>query len=129
MSICVSDTGYGNITPSTLNSRSFSVIYALIGIPICAILLSALARKFHDFKDKILQRPYRKLKQAWQRKVFSLIVVCGGGMVFFIFIPAVMFHVAEGWSYSDALYFCFITLTTVGFGDFVPGNLFFIKLL
>ena len=26
----------------------------------------------------------------------------------------------EGWQYGDALYFTFITLTTIGFGDFVP---------
>ena len=27
-----------------------------------------------------------------------------------------------GWSYLDGAYFCFISLMTVRFGDFVPGN-------
>ena len=28
----------------------------------------------------------------------------------------------EGWSYVDGAYFSFITFTTIGFGDFVPGD-------
>ncbi|CAD5125777.1 DgyrCDS13987 [Dimorphilus gyrociliatus] len=34
---------------------------------------------------------------------------------------AVLFSLLEGWSYIESSYFCFITLTTIGFGDFVPG--------
>lgn len=37
-----------------------------------------------------------------------------------IFIGMITYHYVEGWSWLDALYFSFITLTTVGFGDFAP---------
>lgn len=33
----------------------------------------------------------------------------------------IIFQAQEHWSFPAALYFSFITLMTVGFGDFVPG--------
>ena len=37
-------------------------------------------------------------------------------------IGALLFQRLEGWPLSDSAYFCFITLSTIGFGDFVPGK-------
>lgn len=37
-----------------------------------------------------------------------------------LLIGAVIYHWLEGWSYLDALYFCVITLATVGYGDLTP---------
>ena len=37
-------------------------------------------------------------------------------------IPSAIFTAIEDWSYRDSMYYVFVTLTTVGFGDFVPGQ-------
>lgn len=45
------------------------------------------------------------------------------GSIFFLFLPSVVFYVIEDWSYLDSFYFSFITLTTIGFGDLVAGEM------
>lgn len=35
-------------------------------------------------------------------------------------IGAVVYHYVEGWSWLDSIYFCIITLTTIGYGDLAP---------
>lgn len=43
-------------------------------------------------------------------------------VVSYIFGGAFLFTTWENWDYLDSAYFCFITLTTIGFGDFVPAK-------
>lgn len=40
----------------------------------------------------------------------------------YIFLGGVMYSVLEDWDYVDALYFVFVSLTTIGFGDFLPSD-------
>ena len=46
------------------------------------------------------------------------------GFVVFIFLPTGIFMHFEGWTFDESLYYAFVTLTTIGFGDFVAGKHF-----
>jgi len=38
------------------------------------------------------------------------------------FVGAAIFMTTEGWSYFDALWFCYQSICTIGYGDFVPDS-------
>ncbi|XP_076345616.1 potassium channel subfamily K member 18-like [Tachypleus tridentatus] len=48
--------------------------------------------------------------------------LCSAVVIGYICGGAVLFTIWEGWNFLDSSYFCFITLTTIGFGDLVPGT-------
>ena len=47
------------------------------------------------------------------------------GILVFLCLPSLFFQITEGWSYSEGIYFAFITLSTIGFGDYVVGKVDF----
>lgn len=57
-----------------------------------------------------------------QIKFLTLLFFLATGILVFLCLPSVFFQITEGWSYSEGIYFAFITLSTIGFGDYVVGK-------
>ena len=55
------------------------------------------------------------------RLVTVPVTSCLAVLAVYITFGTILFSTWEGWSYMDGAYFCFISLLTIGFGDFVPG--------
>ena len=66
-----------------------------------------------------------ELNDIWYRmenRVPILVVVLI--IVSYIYLGALMFNKFEDWSMRESIYFCYITLSTIGFGDYVCKRFF-----
>ncbi|KAM8868824.1 potassium channel subfamily K member 5b [Spinachia spinachia] len=117
----VTTIGYGNVSPKTKGGRMFCILYGLCGIPLCLVWISELGSFFGDRAKRLSQVLIRKGVSVKKVQFICTALFLLWGLFFHLLIPPLVFRSLEGWSYLEGLYFSFITLTTVGFGDFVAG--------
>lgn len=117
--------GYGYTTPLTDAGKAFSIAFALLGVPATMLLLTSSAQRLSLLLTRaplswLTERCGWDLRRAarWHLGVLLGVVVA----VCFLVPAAVFAHLEEAWSFLDAFYFCFISLSTIGLGDYVPGE-------
>ncbi|XP_067681320.1 potassium channel subfamily K member 16-like [Haliotis asinina] len=116
----VTTIGYGNIAPYTLAGQIFCIFCALCGIPLCTVFLAAIGQKLR-FPITKLQK---KMITGRSHRILRCVKVCLCvvlGSTLLILLPSVMFTLVEGWHYGVSVYYSVVTLTTIGFGDYVAG--------
>ncbi|GFO21534.1 potassium channel subfamily k member 1 [Plakobranchus ocellatus] len=122
----VTTIGYGRVTPLSDAGKAFCIIFAILGIPLTLVLFSACVERLMIPARQLLYWLYGKLGHLY--KVFHIQILHLGiiltiHVVFFMLIPAAIYTVLEpGWNYLDAFYYCFISLSTIGLGDYIPGD-------
>lgn len=132
-STVVTTIGYGNLAPSTAGGRWFCVIYAIVGIPLTLMLLAMvgriLSKYINDLCGFVVNYVKKYLHPGYEYDstdgTTELNVPVWLAFVFitvFISLDALILMSLEDWSFPVSLYFIFITLTTIGFGDIVPQN-------
>ncbi|XP_029486583.1 potassium channel subfamily K member 1-like [Oncorhynchus nerka] len=124
-STVLTTTGYGHTVPLSDGGKAFCVFYSLLGIPVTLLFLSALVQRIMVL---VTRRPVAYLHLRWgvsKPKFAAVHAAClsvVAALLLFL-LPAVVFCRLEPlWSYLESLYFCFISLTTIGLGDYVPGE-------
>ncbi|KAK3916115.1 Open rectifier potassium channel protein 1 [Frankliniella fusca] len=117
----VSTIGYGNLAPTTMLSRLLMILYALVGIPMNGILLKSLADYFGHFFLRA-RKKYRMHQHDGMSLAGSILMYFCLGFFVFIISPSFIFMYFEGWQFDMAIYYAFVSLTTIGFGDLVAGQ-------
>ena len=115
--------GYGYITPQTPTGQVLCTFVCLLGIPVTLLksigeliakLVNAIVTKF---EKKILKRAEPKQIQTKSAVILFSIMMA----TLFINTAYLMFF--WDWTLVEGVYFWFITLTTVGFGDYIPHKI------
>ncbi|KAK3877621.1 hypothetical protein Pcinc_017656 [Petrolisthes cinctipes] len=145
--------GYGHISPKTNSGRITCILYSVVGIPLLLVFLANigefLATSFRYIYSRLccrwcrVRRRFTEMKKGKKVQKKSLwkddvgeekfmptskvqVPITVNLCVIFVYLLAggVLFSWWEGWRQIQSVYFTFITLTTIGFGDLVPGNSF-----
>jgi len=105
----VTTIGYGQIVPITDWGRAFFIIYSIPSIISMAYFVKMLMNCYTTCPCKM---------GSLRTQVITL------PLVFFIYlyISGWLFHVCEGWSVVEGVYFTWVTISTIGFGDYTPSD-------
>ncbi|KAJ7303857.1 hypothetical protein JRQ81_011365 [Phrynocephalus forsythii] len=124
-STLITTVGYGYTTPLSDAGKAFCIFYALLGVPFTMLMLTATVQRL---VSTFTSGPLDYLDRRWgyNRRALScghLLLLSAVVLVAFFLVPAAIFsQLEESWTYLDAFYFCFISLCTIGLGDYVPGE-------
>uniref|UniRef100_A0A673KUG1 Potassium channel subfamily K member n=1 Tax=Sinocyclocheilus rhinocerous TaxID=307959 RepID=A0A673KUG1_9TELE len=116
----ITTIGYGHAAPGTDAGKVFCMFYAGLGIPLTLVMFQSLGERMNTFVRYLLSRVKKCLglhrtEISMENMVLVGFLSCLGTLC----VGAAAFAHFEGWTFFHAYYYCFITLTTIGFGDFV----------
>lgn len=112
--------GYGHMSPATPGGQAFFIFYVILGIPLCITMLIGIGERLsRPYKSLDRTRDFTKYHKA--EKTVKIILFTVLYFVIFSIIPAIVIMKFEKWTYLESWYYTIVTMTTVGFGDYVPG--------
>ena len=108
------------MSPATPGGQAFFIFYVIFGIPLCITMLIGIGERLsRPYKSLDRTRDFTKYHKA--EKTVKIILFTVLYFVIFSIIPAIVIMKFEKWTYLESWYYTIVTMTTVGFGDYVPG--------
>ena len=141
------DAGYGDVVPSA-HSRLSTVVLTFMLLASMSVLIEAMVAKQTQAMQNALRQlrtmvrprsagdkvdtkdppqgkvpPNEDVALAADVKIATRQVLVSGVAVGVVVVGGgVLYSVFEGWSLVQGVYFCTVTLSSVGYGDFIPSS-------
>ncbi len=128
-------------TPVTIAGKIFLIFYGLLGcaatilffnlfleriITLLAVVMKAVRlrrlRTSGLLPPGICQDFAASTLPGWKPSVYHVMLILGLSSIVISCGASAMYTPIEGWTYLDSLYFCFVTFSTIGFGDLVSSQ-------
>ncbi|XDV49823.1 hypothetical protein PO909_019001 [Leuciscus waleckii] len=128
-------------TPVTVAGKIFLIFYGLLGcaatilffnlfleriITLLAVVMKAVRlrrlRTSGLLPPGICQDFAASTLPGWKPSVYHVMLILGLSAIVISCCASAMYTPVEGWAYLDSLYFCFVTFSTIGFGDLVSSQ-------
>ncbi|XP_063708919.1 TWiK family of potassium channels protein 7 [Culicoides brevitarsis] len=125
--------GYGSLSPPSEYMKLFALAYACVGIGIVLLYLSITGEILSRFLKATINKISFCMQNTDQKNrntrktsnnIFVAVIISIFTLLFYmIFGTLMMKHLqAPHWSTIDAFYFCFATLSTIGYGQLFPST-------
>lgn len=103
-------------------ATGFRMLYAKVCCGVCCVLFSPKKRRLPDPEKGIEEEMVIQGEEKSPEVIHVPTSLCILVMTAYILLGTLLFSIWEGWDVITGTYFSFITLSTIGFGDVVPGT-------
>ena len=113
--------GYGWISPQTPTGQTLCICVSFVGIPLTLLTLKSVGEVIAKCVNRIITKLEKRIFKISEPKHMNIksAVILFVIMVLLIVITGLLVMHLLNWSLIEAVYYWFITFSTIGFGDYV----------
>lgn len=111
--------------------KLFALGYACVGIGIVLLYLSITGEVLSRWLSSTINKTFscfqkKKLRETHGSNILVAVIISFIALILYMILGTIMMKYLQAphWSTIDAFYFCFATLSTIGYGQLFPNNSF-----